>query len=219
MAMASTAAHQPAGRVASSTLLLAPRLPRWRAFDRRRPCRRRAAPRCGHQELYHSNDEPATSFGYATDFAQRYTLGARLGAGTFGVVHEAFDVATGERLAVKRMPKRFGPDGSMERYYVRRVRNEVDICNHLGRSLNVAYLYGAYEDEANVDLVMELCSGGELWDRIKARGGQYSERDAARMVREVLRTVAQCHAAGVMMRDVKPENVSFSCSACLSPSK
>jgi hypothetical protein len=37
------------------------------------------------------------------------------------------------RFAVKSMPKRFAPGGHLESYYVRRVRNEVDICNHLGR--------------------------------------------------------------------------------------
>lgn len=40
-----------------------------------------------------------------------------------------------------------------------------------------------------------------MWQRIKR--GQYSERMAARLVREVLRAVAQCHAKGVIVRDVK----------------
>lgn len=45
-----------------------------------------------------------------------------------------------------------------------------------GRSLNVAYLYGAYEDSKNVMLVMELCKGGEMWKRV--RSGRYSEKGA-----------------------------------------
>ena len=117
------------------------------------------------------------------------------------------------------MPKRWASPGVMERYFVRRIRNEVDICNHLGRALNVAYLYGAYEDAENVYLVMELCSGGELWDAIRAKGGAYSEQDAARLVREVLLTVAQCHAAGVLMRDIKPENFLFANSHPDAPLK
>lgn len=68
-------------------------------------------------------------------------------------------------------------------------------------------MYGAYEDKDAVYLLMELCTGGELWDKIKV--GSYSERDAARLVKEILRTVAQCHAAGVMIRDIKPENFLF----------
>lgn len=45
-----------------------------------------------------------------------------------------------------------------------------------GRSLNVAYLYGAYEDSKSVMLVMELCKGGELWKRV--RSTRYSEKGA-----------------------------------------
>ena len=162
-----------------------------------------------HKELYHTVDDPIGAFGFSDNFENDYELGRRLGAGTFGVVYEATRKDSGEIFAVKRMAKRFASPGVLERYFVRRIRNEVDICNHLGRSLNVAYLYAAYEDAQNVDLVMELCTGGELWDAIKVRGGAYSERDAARLVREMLRTVAQCHAAGVLIRDVKPENFLF----------
>ena len=47
-------------------------------------------------------------------------------------------------------------------------------CLPAGRSLNVIYLYGAYEDSQKVYLVMELCSGGELWQRVQQ--GSYSEK-------------------------------------------
>ena len=50
---------------------------------------------------------------------------------------------------------------------------QVDILQHLGASLNVAYCYGAYEQPQCVGIVMELLSGGELWSRI--RQGHYSE--------------------------------------------
>ena len=46
-----------------------------------------------------------------------------------------------------------------------------------GRSLNVAYLYGAYEDSKSVMLVMELCKGGGLWKRV--RSTRYSEKGAS----------------------------------------
>jgi calcium-dependent protein kinase len=159
--------------------------------------------------MYHTADDPIGTFGFASNFDEEYTLGRQLGSGTFGTVYEAFHKKTGDKFAVKRMPKRFQTPGVLEKYFVRRIRNEVDICNHLGRSLNVAYLYAAFESEQHINLVMELCTGGELWDAIRARGGAYTERDAARLVREVVRTVAQCHAAGVLMRDVKPENFLF----------
>src|ERR1044072_5098818 len=64
---------------------------------------------------------------------------------------------------------------------------------------------GAYEDRQNVHLVMELCSGGELFDRIIEKGN-YSEREAATVMRQVVNVVHICHFMGVMHRDLKPEN-------------
>ena len=55
---------------------------------------------------------------------------------------------------------------------------------------------------------MELCTGGELLQRCTA-GGNHSERSVASYLRAVLRTLAQCHAKGIIHRDVKPENFVF----------
>lgn len=152
------------------------------------------------KEQYHSTDDPIPTFGYASGFSEKYELGKRIGAGTFGTVHICTDQSSGAQFAVKRMPKRFAANGMLDIAYSRRIRNEVDIGNHLGRSLNVASVVEVFETDTEVDLVVELCTGGELWDRIKQYGGQYSERDAAKIIAEMLRTVAQCHAQGVMMR-------------------
>ena len=81
------------------------------------------------------------------------------------------------------------------------MRHEADVYAAMGQSLNVAHLEAAFEDDVAVDLVLELCAGGSMWARI--RRGAYGERAAARLVREVLRAVAQCHAKGVVIRDVK----------------
>ena len=158
--------------------------------------------------LYHSYDDPIQSFGYPMDFESQFDVSEALGHGTFGTVFRSVRKSDGKEFAVKRMPKRFTSGNVLEKNYVRRIRNEVEIGSHLGASLNIAYFYGAYEDEKQVDLVFELCSGGELWNRIRSYGA-YTERDAARLIREILRTVAQCHAAGVLIRDVKPENFLF----------
>ncbi|KAJ6367482.1 hypothetical protein OIU77_022038 [Salix suchowensis] len=56
---------------------------------------------------------------------------------------------------------------------------------------------------------MELCAGGELFDRITAKG-HYSERDAAKICREIVNVVHACHFMGVMHRDLKPENFLLS---------
>ena len=50
-------------------------------------------------------------------------------------------------------------------------------------------------------LVMDLCSGGELFDKIVAKGN-YSEKDAAALIRDIVRVVAHCHHMGVIHRCV-----------------
>ena len=62
------------------------------------------------------------------------------------------------------------PPVSRNKEDVEDVRREVQILHHLGGHPNITLLKGAYEDKYNVHLVMELCSGGELFDRIVSRG-------------------------------------------------
>ncbi|TQD97886.1 hypothetical protein C1H46_016411 [Malus baccata] len=82
------------------------------------------------------------------------------------------------------------------------------IQQHLTGQPNIAEFKGAYEDRQNLHLVMELCTGGELFDRIIAKGS-YSEREATRIFRQIVNVVHVCHFMGVMHRDLKPENFLF----------
>jgi calcium-dependent protein kinase len=84
------------------------------------------------------------------------------------------------------------------------IAREVDALRRLRGALNVACLEDAFEDADAVHIVLELCEGGELWHAVGAR--HYSERTAASYMRAVLRTLAQCHRARLLHRDVKPGN-------------
>ncbi|KAH0780747.1 hypothetical protein KY290_000345 [Solanum tuberosum] len=77
--------------------------------------------------------------------------------------------------------------------------------HHLTGQENIVQLKGAYEDKHSVHLVMELCAGGELFDRIIAKG-HYTERAAASLLRTIVQIVHTCHSMGVIHRDLKPEN-------------
>ena len=77
--------------------------------------------------------------------------------------------------------------------------------HHLSGHKHVVQIKGAYEDPLYVHIVMELCAGGELFDRIIQRG-HYSERKAAGVTRIIVGVVEACHSLGVMHRDLKPEN-------------
>ncbi|KAE8717065.1 Calcium-dependent protein kinase 1 [Hibiscus syriacus] len=88
------------------------------------------------------------------------------------------------------------------------VKREIQIMHHLAGHPNVVTIKEAYEDSVAVHVVMELCSGGELFDRIIQRG-HYSERKAADLARTIVGVVEACHSMGVMHRDLKPENFLF----------
>ncbi|XP_048569222.1 calcium-dependent protein kinase 9-like [Triticum urartu] len=135
----------------------------------------------------------------------KYHLGRELGRGEFGVTRLATDRGPArERLACKSIPKarlRTAVD-------VADVRREVAIMASLPDHPALVRLRAAYEDDEAVHLVMELCDGGELFDRIVARG-RYTERAAAAAARTVAEVVRACHAHGVMHRDLKPENFLY----------
>lgn len=70
---------------------------------------------------------------------------------------------------------------------------------------NVIKLYENFEDSRNVYLVMELCEGGELFDRIIEKG-HFSEKQARTVFKNIVSAVAHCHANKICHRDLKPEN-------------
>ncbi|GMP75478.1 hypothetical protein CsSME_00032553 [Camellia sinensis var. sinensis] len=139
------------------------------------------------------------------DIKAHYTLGKELGRGQFGVTYLCTENSTGHSYACKSILKRKLRTKN-DRDDVKR---EVQIMQHLSGQPNIVEFRGAYEDRQSVHVVMELCAGGELFDRIIAQG-QYSERAAAGICRAIVNVVHVCHFMGVMHRDLKPENFLLS---------
>ncbi|XP_057801100.1 calcium-dependent protein kinase 14-like [Salvia miltiorrhiza] len=135
------------------------------------------------------------------DINELYEVGKELGRGQFGVTHLCTHKQTGEQFACKTIAKR----KLANKEDVEDVRREVQIMYHLTGQPNIVDLKGAYEDKHSVYLVMELCAGGELFDRIIAKG-HYTERAAASLMRTIVQIVHTCHTMGVIHRDLKPEN-------------
>ncbi|PIA53635.1 hypothetical protein AQUCO_00900303v1 [Aquilegia coerulea] len=134
----------------------------------------------------------------------RYDLGRELGRGEFGVTYLCTDKESGEVFACKSISKK----KLRTAIDIEDVRREVEIMKHLPQHPNIVSLKDTYEDETAVHIVMELCEGGELFDRIVARG-HYTERAAAVVTRTIVEVVQMCHKHGVMHRDLKPENFLF----------
>lgn len=133
-----------------------------------------------------------------------YSLGRKLGQGQFGTTYLCVEKGTGKEFACKSIAKR----RLTTQEDVEDVRREIQIMHHLADHVNVISIVGAYEDAVAVHLVMELCAGGELFDRIIQRG-HYTERKAAELARIIVGVVEACHSMGVMHRDLKPENFLF----------
>ncbi|CAE7197471.1 CPK3 [Symbiodinium pilosum] len=70
---------------------------------------------------------------------------------------------------------------------------------------NIVRLYGVYEDQRHLYLVMELCQGGELFDHL-SEVFALGEKGARICMRQVFASVAYCHSKGIVHRDLKPEN-------------
>ncbi|XP_051123907.1 calcium and calcium/calmodulin-dependent serine/threonine-protein kinase isoform X2 [Andrographis paniculata] len=73
---------------------------------------------------------------------------------------------------------------------------------------NVIHLYDVWEDSGGVHLILELCSGGELFDRIVAQA-RYNEAGAAGVVRQIAAGLVGLHQARIIHGDLKPENCLF----------
>ncbi|KAK8632612.1 hypothetical protein V6N13_073002 [Hibiscus sabdariffa] len=138
------------------------------------------------------------------NFKEYYTLGTKLGKGQFGTTFECTEKGTGKKFARKTIAKR----KLATLADVEDVRREIQIMHHMAWHPNVVSIRSAYEDPTAVHVVMDLCEGGELFDRIVQRG-HYSERKAAELARIIVSVVEACHSMGVMHRDLKPENFLF----------
>ncbi|KAE8696188.1 Calcium-dependent protein kinase 16 [Hibiscus syriacus] len=157
-----------------------------------------------------------TDFGYRKDFDQRYTIGKLLGHGQFGYTYIATDNENGDRAAVKRIDK----EKMVLPIAAEDVKREVKILEALKGHENVVQFYNSFEDDSYVYIVMELCEGGELLDRILSKkDSRYSEKDAAVVVRQMLKVAAECHLRGLVHRDMKPENFLFKSTSEDSPLK
>lgn len=136
---------------------------------------------------------------------EAYTFDEKaLGKGTFGVVRRATHKMTKQVRAVKSILKNQIQD-------IAKFKMEVDILRTLDHP-NIVKLYEWYEDEKNFYLVMELCTGGELFEKIQ-NAGQFSENEAKSIFKQVMGALCYCHARKIVHRDLKPENFVFESKA------
>mmetsp|Transcript_43806 Transcript_43806/g.88338 ORF Transcript_43806/g.88338 Transcript_43806/m.88338 type:complete len:398 (-) Transcript_43806:558-1751(-) len=126
-----------------------------------------------------------------------------LGTGKFAVVHACWRKNQPEkRYALKVINTRVGDMANLNR-----IKEEINILQVLGNHHGLVSLIDADETlPGAIRLVLELCEGGELYDRIQQKQ-YYPEAEAKTCCHQLLEAVAYIHSRGIMHRDLKPENI------------
>ncbi|XDB51698.1 PREDICTED: calcium/calmodulin-dependent protein kinase type IV isoform X1 [Capra hircus] len=151
---------------------------------------------------------------YWVDGSNRDALGdffeveSELGRGATSIVYRCKQKGTQKPYALKVLKKTVDK---------KIVRTEIGVLLRLSHP-NIIKLKEIFETPTEISLVLELVTGGELFDRIVEKG-YYSERDAADAVKQILEAVAYLHENGIVHRDLKPENLLYATPAPDAPLK
>lgn len=132
---------------------------------------------------------------------EKYDVQSVLGRGAFSEVWKAQEKKTGQMVAIKVIDRK-SLKGKEEA-----LQNEVAVLRRASHP-NIVKMFEEFEDKTRVYLVIELVTGGELFDRIVDKGS-YTEKDASDLVRQILEAVGYLHSIDVCHRDLKPENLLY----------
>eukprot|EP00435_Cladocopium_sp_Y103_P070475 s282_g35.t1 len=135
---------------------------------------------------------------------EKYSLGrTKFGEGAYGTVWKGMDRKTGNVVAIKQMSK------------AKLRRGGVKLQDNMGREVvmmracqheNIAQLFGVFQEEKHVYLVMECCEGGDIGERVISQKAQVSEEQSAEWSRQMCAAVASLHGMRICHRDLKPQN-------------
>lgn len=131
----------------------------------------------------------------------KYEIGKTLGEGTFGKVKFAINTETGEQVAIKILDK----EKIQKQNMGAQIKKEISIMKMV-KHPNIVKLYEVLASRTKIFIVLELITGGELFDKIVAEG-RFDENTARFYYRQLIKGVKYCHSQGVCHRDLKPENL------------
>ena len=134
-----------------------------------------------------------------------YQFIKEIGHGAYAHVYICQNISTGNVYACKKFVKKYIKNKT-------RFKTELNLLKATDHP-NIIKLYETFEDKANVYLIMEECNGGELFERLAMNAKNhklFTEKDAAKIMKQILEAVNYLHFHGVCHRDLKPENILLS---------
>ncbi|KAJ8609033.1 hypothetical protein CTAYLR_008699 [Chrysophaeum taylorii] len=134
-----------------------------------------------------------------------YVLGRVLGQGSFAVVKRAVCKKDNTQWAVKIIKK-----SALQSEDKDSLDKEVKIMERLAalKHENIVLLREVFDAPDHFYMVMELCLGGEVFDRVVEKE-KYTEQEARVAVKQVAEALRVCHSMGIVHRDLKPENLLY----------
>uniref|UniRef100_A0A7S0VHK2 Protein kinase domain-containing protein n=1 Tax=Hemiselmis tepida TaxID=464990 RepID=A0A7S0VHK2_9CRYP len=145
----------------------------------------------------------------ASGIKKHYDIGDTLGKGSFAVVKVGVPKDGSPNVAIKIIDKK---DAQFDK---ESLEQEIAIMKKVDHP-NCIKLHEVFDEKQKMYMVLDLVTGGELFDRIIARG-HYSEKDAAMLINDTLIAIGYLHSLGIVHRDLKPENLLYSTGDESSP--
>ena len=137
------------------------------------------------------------------DIEKQYSIMSQIRKANPGLVYKANHKISNTLRAVKIIKK-----CDLKPETLQKLMEEVKVLKSFDHP-NIIKVYEVYENNHSINIITELCTGGELFDRIIACKN-FSENKAALYLYQIMSAVLACHEKGIVHRDLKPENMVFS---------
>ena len=132
---------------------------------------------------------------------KNYELLEVIGKGGYGEVrkvkHKQLDIIRALKTITK---KRYSTPQE-----IKMIKNEINLMKVVDHP-NIVRIFEFFEDEENIYIITELCTGGQLFDAI-VKKKSFSENEAASLMIQLLSAINHCHQRKIVHRDIKPENI------------